>query len=76
MVTLDAEEARALLAVLSASTDMRAQVAAFALSMGMRGECYGLHRRDVDRTGGYVLVRQTGRQAAQTWRDDPGKSRQ
>jgi integrase len=60
VITLNADEARALVMACEASTDMRAQVVAFALFMGMRpGEVYGLRRRDVDRNGGFILVRQT-----------------
>jgi integrase len=58
IVTLTADEARALIVVARDSDDMRAQAALFALHMGMRpGEVYGLRRRDVGRS--YIYVRQT-----------------
>jgi len=60
VITLEADEARALLAVASESSDIRAQLIAFGLHMGMRpGELLGLRKRDVNRPGGFIHIRQT-----------------
>lgn len=60
VVTLDVDEARALLAVASESDDIRAHLICFGLHMGMRpGELLGLRKRDVNRRGGYIHIRQT-----------------
>jgi integrase len=60
VITLDADEARALLSVAAESTDIRSQLIVFGLHMGMRpGELLGLRKRDVNRPGGYIHIRQT-----------------
>jgi integrase len=60
VVTLTIDEARALLAVAEQSGDIRSQLIVFGLHMGMRpGELLGLRKRDVNRPGGYIHIRQT-----------------
>jgi integrase len=63
VLTLDKQEGQALIATATTAafaSDIRTHLILFGLFMGMRpGELLGLRRRDVDRAGGFVVIRQT-----------------
>ena len=63
VLTLTKEEGQALIATAMTpefAGDIRSHLILFGLFMGMRpGELLGVRRRDVDRAGGFVVIRQT-----------------